>query len=181
MIAAVVEPLLASSVAGVVIVTNAEIAAGIPSFGDRVFVDLIADPTAEMIESVRCGLRVWNERQPLGERDGFLVCPADHPGITAADFDRCIAAFRSDPSLIIVASRQGMRGHPLIFPVGDVAVVRSPACDLGLHALPRTHNDRVRLVECASLGVTRDIDTRDDYARRLLGGEHDGLPPPRPA
>lgn len=180
MIAAVVEPLLASAVAGVVVVTNPEIAPGFPAFGERVVIALIADPAAEMIESVRCGLRAWRERGGVGDQDGFLVCPSDQPGISTADFDRCITAFRADPSRIIVASRDGKRGHPVIFPVGDAAFVCSDACDRGLNALPRTHHDRVRLVECASPGVTRDIDTPDDYAGRDFGHGEAGQKPPGP-
>lgn len=179
MIAAVVEPLLESTVAGVVVVTSPDIAPGLPAFEARAVVALIEDPEAEMIDSVRCGLRVWRERGGIGDQDGFLVCPADQPGITVADFDRCITAFRDDPSRVVVASRQGKRGHPLIFPMSDVAFVCGSSCDHGLHALPRTYGERVRPVECASVGVTRDIDTRDDYARKDLAAGNDGSPPPR--
>ena len=37
--------------------------------------------------------------------------------------------------------------------------------DAGLRAVPRTHADRVRLVECSNESVLRDIDTPGDYGR----------------
>jgi CTP:molybdopterin cytidylyltransferase MocA len=55
------------------------------------------------------------------------------------------------------------RGHPIIFPATLTPFVASPACDDGLHALPRAFPDRVTAVECRSPGVTTDVDTPDDY------------------
>jgi CTP:molybdopterin cytidylyltransferase MocA len=48
------------------------------------------------------------------------------------------------------------RGHPIIFPATLTPFVASPACDDGLHALPRAFPDRVTAVECRSPGVTTD-------------------------
>jgi nicotine blue oxidoreductase len=65
--------------------------------------------------------------------------------------------------MIVVAARGGRRGHPMIFPASLAAFVESAACDSGLNALPREHAARVKLVECASPGVSRDVDTPADY------------------
>jgi len=183
MLLAVLEPLLASDVAGVVLVTQRVIAeqlglsregkGGLPfqrrvrdSDAGKLVVAYNDNESAEMIDSIRIGLRTWRERTLIADRDGFLVCPADQPGIATADFNACIAAFRAAPDRIVIAARAGRRGHPLVFAAALAAFVESAACDGGLHALPHAHADRVTLVECSSPGVTRDVDTPADWGER---------------
>ena len=164
MLDALLAPLMAARVSGVLLVTHSGLVDRLAL--DRflnLFVALNDDETSEMIDSVRIGLDAWHARQPIGDRDGFLICPADHPGISTADFDACIAAFEGAPDRIVVAARAGRRGHPMIFPAALAGVVRSGVCDRGLNALPRAHADRVVCVECPSPGVTRDIDTPAEY------------------
>lgn len=130
-----------------------------------VFLAVNDDKRSEMIDSVRIGLATWRQRVTIGERDGFLVCPGDHPGIPTPDFNACIAAFESSPDCIIVATHAGRRGHPLIFPAALVGFVESSACDGGLRALPEQHAGRVLPVECESNAAVRDVDTPDDLHR----------------
>jgi molybdenum cofactor cytidylyltransferase len=124
-----------------------------------------------MIDSIRMGIRAWGERESILPHDGFLVCPADHPGIKIADFNACIEQFRKDPTRIVVATRQGRRGHPIIFPADLVPFVASAACDSGLNNLPHSYADRLCLVERESEGVIRDVDTPDDF--REIGNGQD--------
>lgn len=180
MLLAIVQQLAASRIAGVAIVTRPDIeealrshplAAGqFPACGDGSSTEIIfaynPSDDAEMIDSVRIGLQAWKQRESSGASNGLLVCPADHPGIISADFDACIAAFQAEPHRIIIAWRDGRRGHPIIFPASLVAVVQSPACDDGLNALPRDHANLVREVPCRSPGVLTDIDTPDDLTPR---------------
>jgi len=156
--------LTAADIAGVVLVTRAAILEKLdPTHLAGVRIAYNEPPDAEMIDSVRIGLQTWQDAAESAPHDAILVHPADQPGILSADIDACIAAFRADPSAIIVASRAGRRGHPLLFPAELAHFVQSPACDTGLRALPRTFADRVREVACTSAGVTRDIDTNEDY------------------
>lgn len=178
MLLATLEPLSAASVAGVALVVSRSIveqlneikSAGGPCLQTWVgesendtFIVYNDDPTSEMIDSIRMGLRAWRERQSIEELDGFLVCPADHPGITTADFDKCIRAFIDLPDRIVVAAYGGRGGHPILLPVALASFVESPACDEGLNAVGRAYPDRVLQVETSSPAVTRDIDTPDDY------------------
>ncbi len=165
MAAAVVEPLAASRVEGVALVTRAVIAEqlALPPHS-TVFAVLNDNPGSEMIDSVRLGMDTWCQRAAIRDHDGFLICPGDQPGIATADFDACIDAFRLAPDHIIIASRSGRRGHPIIFPARFTPYVSSSACDRGLNALPHAHADRVRLVERRAHGVTHDVDTPTDLA-----------------
>jgi molybdenum cofactor cytidylyltransferase len=162
---AVLKP-LTPEVAGTIVVTYSEIAEQL-ELGrfPHTHLAMNDNPRSEMIDSIRIGLGQWRARERIAENDGFLVCPGDHPGIAAEDFRRCVAAFRSDSGRIVIAARGGQRGHPIIFPTSLAPFVESPACDGGLHALPNAHPQMVQLVICESVGITRDVDTPEDYER----------------
>jgi molybdenum cofactor cytidylyltransferase len=166
MLHAVVAPLASSSVDGIALVLHSDLA-GKVDLTDLAgaLVVLNDDEDSEMIDSIRIGLTAWLERATVRDEDGFLVFPADQPGITTADVDACIAAYRKMPDRIVVATRKGRRGHPIIFGAALAPVVRSGVCDRGLNQLPRAYPDRLELVACDSIGVTRDFDTPTDFDR----------------
>jgi molybdenum cofactor cytidylyltransferase len=165
MLLAVVESLAAAEVDGVIVVTRTPIAHALPSPSPTNVTVLCPEPECpEMIDSIRAGIAECQARGGLDAGAGVLVCPADQPGITTADVEACLAAFRAAPQCIIIATHAGRRGHPIIFPAGLVDFVRSAACGAGLNALPHSFADRVLHVECASPGVATDVDTRGDLA-----------------
>jgi molybdenum cofactor cytidylyltransferase len=170
MLQAVLAPLVAAEVEGIVVVTHSAIAGEVVGTLPRgAFIAINDDPDSRMIDSIRIGLSEWSRREAVDDRDGFLVCPADQPDIATADFNACASAFRAAPDRIVIATWNGRLGHPIVFPASLSGVVRSPACGAGLNALPRTLPDRVWTVACRSHAVTRDVDTPEDY-RKLLGG-----------
>src|SRR5215813_10411057 len=87
MVLAVLESLAASAVAGVALVTHRGIAEALPSFPRGTFIAFNDDPTTEMIDSIRSGVSAWRARETIQPNDGFLICPADQPGISTADFN----------------------------------------------------------------------------------------------
>lgn len=179
MLLRIVEQLIASRIAGIAIVTRREIEDALsshPAGGPRlrswrdgaapgVFFAYNESAEAEMIDSVRIGLNTWKQHATISGTDGFLVCPGDHPGVSTADFNDCIAAFQNAPDRIVIASHDGRRGHPVIFPASLSHEVHSPACDGGLNTLPRVRADLVLEAPCGSRGVLWDIDTPDDAER----------------
>jgi molybdenum cofactor cytidylyltransferase len=157
--------LSASRVGAVVLVTRSRLVGKVDleSF-KKVSMVFNDDDATEMIDSIRLGLDAI-ERHHAHERDGLLICPADHPGLTTDDFDRCISAFENAPDRIVVAAHAGKRGHPTIIPGSLVDVVRSDTCDSGLRALATTRPDLVLTVACQSTAVVRDVDTPEDLER----------------
>ena len=167
MLASVLDVLERSRVCSVTLVTHSGITAHIETHRfAKLSVVINDDEQSHMIDSVRMGIDaacqggVGPETAPP---DGFLILPADQPGIDVADIDRCIAEFSMNATRIVVATHGERRGHPLIFPASLKSFVQSDACDGGLNALQRTHPDRVVTVPCGSPGVITDIDTPDDY------------------
>jgi molybdenum cofactor cytidylyltransferase len=163
MFRAVVENIAASDVTGVMVVTRRVIVEAISSpHIDKVHAAYNEDESSEMIDSIRIGIRAWQERQSIESDAGFLTSPADHPGLSVQDINSCIHAFRDSSTSIVIASFAGRRGHPMIFPAALADFVLSPACDNGLNVLPHAMPNRVKLVPCNSMGVLKDIDTPND-------------------
>lgn len=160
MLSAVASTVAASSVDGVLVVTHSLIARQLQIDWGRIRLTLNDDPSSEMIDSIRIGMDAWERRAPT---DGYMIVPGDLPGLSAADVDRCLEAFRGDPGTIVIATYGGRRGHPMIFPAALSAAVRGAVCDNGLRALAGVYPDLVRLTACPSAAVTRDIDTPEDY------------------
>ena len=159
MLLGVVDALLGGGVARVVVVTNSAIREALPSLPPRVDVALNDDPKTQMIESIRIGLAA----SPAA--DGFLVCPSDAARITATDVRRCIEAFAETPGRIVIATNDGTRGHPMIFPQSLAAVVQSAECDAGLNQLSRHRPQLVREVICDSPGTVSNVNTPADYEK----------------
>lgn len=179
MAALVVRTLLDAGVAGVVVVTRSELvdALALPET-DRVSVAINDDAESEMIDSIRIGC-TWlvesstNFSKPFdvgaeavevpSKHDGVMVVPADMPRLSAANCRACVERFATNPNLIVIATYEGKRGHPIVFPMSlcDDAT----AMDGGLRMLPAAYPDRVVLLETGDAGSTLDVDTRSDFDR----------------
>ena len=191
MVGVVARTLLNVDLDGVVVVTRSELAdaLGLPS-DPRIVIVYNDDANSEMIDSVRVGLTCLAElepsrgfptpfspgKPPIDNRQstidnprrasaavGVLIVPADMPAVRVETYRACLAAFAVDPESLVIAANDGRRGHPIIFPWS----LRADVMGLhnGLRELTQIHADRVRLVETRDPGVTRDVNSPDDYER----------------
>lgn len=91
-----------------------------------------------------------------------LVSLVDQPGIGPAAVARVLGAYEDDGSLA-AACYDGVRGHPVLFGAAHWADIEGTATgDRGARAYLRAHEDRIRLVECADVAESYDIDTEAD-------------------
>jgi CTP:molybdopterin cytidylyltransferase MocA len=136
---------------------------GVPSLPPDVRLVLNPDPDRGQISSVRCAL----EALPPG--CALLVAPVDHPLVLPETFAAIAAAHCASPGAIVVATHQGRRGHPAVFPAALVPDLLGPAAtEGGARAVVRAHPDLVLEVACDDdPWVTRDVDTREDLSRIL--------------
>ncbi len=164
MLRGVLDAIRGAGVTDVLLVLNGSLRPHLSEFVADARVVFNDDPLAEMIDSVRLGLRTWEElrKTMIG---GFLVCPCDAAGLAPADVRRCLEAFDADRSRICVGARNGKRGHPIVFPASMAEFVLSGSCDAGLNRLARENPERVVLVECDSPGVTANVNTPEDVGR----------------
>jgi len=158
----VANELRAGGCAAVILVTRSELVAKLGELPPGVAIAVNDDPKAEMIDSVRVGLRFWRDQQRDESPDGFLVCPCDAVHVAADDVRRCLDRLADEPRSIVVATHDGKGGHPLVFSTTLVDAVHSDSCNAGLNQLARTRPDLVRRVECVSPGVLSNVNRPGD-------------------
>ncbi len=154
--------MLAADLDAVVAVTRTELVEAIDlPRTDRLLVAFNDDSSSQMMDSIRLGLDSLDGAFGLAADDGILVIPADMPTVPPDACRRCIEAFRESPTNIIIATCNGRRGHPIVFP----AVLRQVLGQVegGLNELPRLRADLVREIAIDDGAILRDVDTQADY------------------
>ncbi len=118
--------------------------------------------TQGMTTSVKAGLHALTT-----EAQGFMVCLADMPLITAAAIDKLIAAFccavEGDSRAIVRAMHEKDPGHPVIFATAYHQEVLDHRGTSGCRNIITRNRDHMVPVELAACTV--DIDTQADYER----------------
>ena len=97
--------------------------------------------------------------------EGAVVLLGDMPEASAAVVDALIAAFEASPSaLAAVALYNGRRGNPVLLGRGLFGEVARLSGDEGARGLlARLPTNRIAAVEVSDIGVTRDLDTPEDF------------------
>ena len=97
--------------------------------------------------------------------DGVIVCLGDMPLVAGRDLDRLIAAFNPlEGRAIVVPTRRGKRGNPVLWPKRFIPEMAELAGDVGAKHLIGEHAELVAEVEMDTDGVLVDIDTPDALA-----------------
>ena len=94
------------------------------------------------------------------DADGVIVCLGDMPLVSGRHLDRLAAAFNPlEGRAIIVPTRRGKRGNPVLWGRQFFAEMAGLAGDVGARQLIGEHADLVAEVEMDDDGVLIDIDT----------------------
>ena len=101
------------------------------------------------------------------ESAAFLLFPADHPLITAAEIDPLVAEFRRRRTerKIFVPSYNLKRGHPVLFDVSMRDELLGLPADTPARKVLDLHPGRIAYVEIPTPAILMDMDTPEDYAR----------------
>jgi len=167
-IEAVIEAVLASSVDGLVVVANPQVAEFLgKALPERCSVAVNDDPASQMLDSVKIGAaRIEVEFKPQDD-DGVLVLLADQPQVSAGTITTCVEAYRlpkHHPGILIAAYR-GHRGHPSIFSVAFLREIRDWGSDRKLSDLAYEHPAAVRELAITTAPMPLDVNTPEDYDR----------------
>jgi molybdenum cofactor cytidylyltransferase len=120
-------------------------------------------PEAGLSSSLRVGLRAVEGGNPPVA--AAVVLLGDMPWVEAGDVRALVAAF--DPASgreICVPVHEGRRGNPVLWGRRFIAEITALQGDVGARALLERHEERVREVPVAGVGVLRDVDTSDALA-----------------
>jgi molybdenum cofactor cytidylyltransferase len=105
--------------------------------------------------SLKCGLTALPE-----DVDGVVVCLGDMPLIAGRDLDRLVAAFNPlEGRAIVVPTRRGKRGNPILWSRQFFAEMMALSGDQGARKLVEEHADLVGEVEMDNDAIFIDIDT----------------------
>ena len=176
MVMHVVDAMLASRAAPVIVVTGHEAERVRAVLGDRP-VEWRHNP--DYAEGLSTSLRAGLDALP--EVEGVLVALGDMPRIRAAQVDRLIAAFHpTEGRAIVVPTVRGKRGNPVLFAGRFVPEMRQVSGDVGARHLIGAHADELVEIEMDDDAALLDIDTPAALAAlRESGDAPRRLDPPR--
>jgi molybdenum cofactor cytidylyltransferase len=111
--------------------------------------------------SLRAGLAALPE-----DCDGALVALGDMPRVTATEVAKLVGAFNPvEGRAIIVPTRHGKRGNPVLWGRQYFAEIRQIDGDIGARRVIAAHGEAIAEVEMDSDAVLTDIDTPQALAR----------------
>ncbi len=102
--------------------------------------------------------------------DGVIICLGDMPMVDASTLDRMIAAF--DPvegRAIVVPTRRGKRGNPVLFGRRFFEEMTNVSGDVGARHLIGKHEDVAVEIEIDDDSVLMDVDTPEALAKLTAG------------
>jgi molybdenum cofactor cytidylyltransferase len=109
---------------------------------------------------------------PDGETAGLLLCPVDHPIVSAKLVARLIEEFDSTRRSIVLPTYQGQRGHPVIFRAGLYRELLEASMEVGARQLVWAHQADVAEVPTDEEGAVLNINDPQTL-RRALGSMGD--------
>jgi len=159
MIGRVVDAVLASDVAEVVVVTGHQpdaVRCALAACDVR-FVHN-ADYRRGMGGSIAVGVCALS-----ADVDAVLICLGDMPHVRARHIDPMLRAFDASPGHTICAPvYASRRGHPVLFGARHFAELRALSGDSGAHRILEAHAAAICEVVVNDAGVTRDVDTPEE-------------------
>jgi molybdenum cofactor cytidylyltransferase len=106
---------------------------------------------------------------PSGGTDGLILCPVDHPIVSAALIARLIEVFDSSGKAIVLPTYRGRRGHPLILRASLYPELSAASAEIGARQVVWAHADDLVEVATDEEGVTLNINDAATLARALGG------------
>lgn len=104
------------------------------------------------------------------EIEGFMVTLVDQPLLEEQDYRNLIDSFQPGKKMIVVSSSsEGIWSVPVLFDASYLEELQSLDGDKGAMGIIRSHNEKVKLVNCSKL---EDIDDTEDYQRLLARFNH---------
>ncbi len=161
MVARVAQRLLASRARPIVAVLGNR-ADEIDAALGRLPVERVRNPdfAAGLSTSLKCGLAALP-----ADLDGVLVCLGDMPLVSGRHLDRLTAAFNPlEGRAIIVPTRRGKRGNPVLWAKRFFPEMAQIAGDVGARHLIGEHAELVAEVEMDDDAILVDIDTPEALA-----------------
>lgn len=106
---------------------------------------------------------------PPGETEGVILCPVDHPIVSAVLVARLIAEFDATGKLIVLPTFQGKRGHPLIFRADLYEELLAASAEIGARQVVWAHAQDLQEVPTEEEGVVLNLNNPESLRKALEG------------
>ena len=104
---------------------------------------------------------------PAGITEGLILCPVDHPLVSAALVAKLIEAFDSRNKLIVLPVHNSKRGHPVIFRAVLYGELLAASPELGARQVVWAHADSVEEVPTDEEAVILNLNDPDTLKKAL--------------
>ena len=104
---------------------------------------------------------------PPGETEGLILCPVDHPLVSAKLVARLIAEFDSSGKLIVLPTYNGKRGHPLIFRSSLYDEILAASPEVGARQVVWNHASDLLEVPTDEEGIILNLNNPDALKKAL--------------
>jgi molybdenum cofactor cytidylyltransferase len=114
---------------------------------------------------------------PEGETEGVLLCPVDHPLISAQLVGQLIAEFDASRKPIVLPTFRGRRGHPVIFSAALFGELLAASPEIGARQVVWAHANDVAQVATEEEGVVLNLNDPETVRARRISDSGDLTPP----
>jgi len=97
--------------------------------------------------------------------DGLLLCPVDHPLVSAVLIGSLIDAFRDTRAPIVVPLYEARRGHPVIFSAAVYDELLNAPMDQGARAVVWAHKNEIQEVPTTEVGCVLNLNDPDALSK----------------
>lgn len=102
------------------------------------------------------------------DTDGIVLCPVDHPLVSASLIAELVEQFYKSQKLIVLPTHKGRRGHPVIFSSVLYGALRAAPVEKGARAVVWAHAGSVLEVPTHEEGAVLNIND-PNMLREALG------------
>lgn len=99
------------------------------------------------------------------ETDGIVLCPVDHPLVSARLVSELVDRFYEEKKAIVLPTYKGKRGHPVIFSSGLFGDLLAAPTEMGARAVVWAHSADVLEVPTDEEGVILNLNDPDMLKR----------------
>jgi molybdenum cofactor cytidylyltransferase len=131
---------------------------------DPAWIVVNADWVTGQLSSIQAAIRSL----PAGGTEGILVCPVDHPLVSAHLVEQLIAAFGAGGKLIVLPKHHGRRGHPVLFNAAVYEELLGASLEVGAREVVWNHAAEVTEVETEEEGVILNLND-PETVRKAIG------------
>jgi molybdenum cofactor cytidylyltransferase len=104
---------------------------------------------------------------PPNETGGLLLCPVDHPLVSAKLISRLIAEFDASGKPIVIPTFHHKRGHPLIFAASLYPELLSASPEVGARQVVWAHAVDVLEIPTEEEGVVLNLNDPETFRREV--------------